>query len=170
MPVAELWALLYRQMRKLVGSRAELDDLVQAAAERALRTWPRFEGRSELSTWTYAIVYRTLIDHDRWYRRWRRRFTDFEHAGETEGRTEQDGETLAIQARRAESLYRALSQLPPPKRAVVVLHDLEGLELGEVAAIVGANQRTIRSRLGDGRRKLLSLLRLDPLFDPEGCP
>src|SRR6478752_10273792 len=71
----ELLALLYRQMRSLAGPRQDLDDLVQAAAERALKALPRFERRSSLSTFTYGIVYRTLIDHQRWYRRFQRRFS-----------------------------------------------------------------------------------------------
>ncbi|MCE7889841.1 MAG: sigma-70 family RNA polymerase sigma factor [Sorangiineae bacterium PRO1] len=45
-----LLQLLYRQMRGLAGPRPDLDDLVQAAAERALKSWSRFEGRSALST------------------------------------------------------------------------------------------------------------------------
>ena len=71
---AELLSLLYRQMRTLAGPRVDIDDLVQAAAERALRALDRFEGRCSLSTFTYQISYRTLIDHERWYRRFRRRF------------------------------------------------------------------------------------------------
>src|SRR4051794_2388069 len=71
---ADLLALLYRQMRSLAGPRQDLDDLVQAAAERALRALDRFEGRCALSTFTYGIVYRTMLDHDRWYKRFRRRF------------------------------------------------------------------------------------------------
>src|SRR3954463_12305120 len=70
----ELLALLYRQMRSLAGPRQDLDDLVQAAAERALKALERFEGRASLSTFTYGIVYRTLIDHQRWFRRFQRRF------------------------------------------------------------------------------------------------
>ncbi len=55
-------------MRALAGPRQDLDDLVQAAAERALKALERFEGRSALSPFTYGIVYRTLLDHQRWYR------------------------------------------------------------------------------------------------------
>jgi DNA-directed RNA polymerase specialized sigma24 family protein len=50
---------------------------------------------------------------------------------------------------------------------VVVLRELEGLSLAEVAAVVGANERTVRSRLHDGKQKLLSILREDPCFNPE---
>ena len=125
---------------------------MQAAAERALRALARFEGRSQLSTWTYSIAYRTILDHDRWRFRWAR---TFQLSGEPDATdsaaAEGDAERAALEAARAASLHRALSRIVPAKRAVVVLHDLEGLELKEVAAIVGANERTVRSRLHDGR-------------------
>ena len=57
-------------MRSLTGQVADLDDLAQAAAERILRALPSFRGESELRTWTYRICYRTLLDQQRWYRRW----------------------------------------------------------------------------------------------------
>jgi RNA polymerase sigma-70 factor (ECF subfamily) len=61
-------------------------------------------------------------------------------------------------------VYEALDRLPPAKRAVLVMHDLEGLSFSEIALAVGANERTLRSRLRDGRRKLAEQLRNDPLF------
>src|SRR5215831_14735332 len=74
-PARDLLRLLYRQMRALAGPRPDLDDLVQCAAERLIRALPRFEGRSMLSTFAYGVAYRTLLGHDRWFRRWSRRFT-----------------------------------------------------------------------------------------------
>ena len=44
---------------------------------------------------------------------------------------------------------------------------LYGLDVSEVAAISGANELTVRSRLRDAHKKLADLLRKDPLFDPE---
>jgi RNA polymerase sigma-70 factor (ECF subfamily) len=166
---AELLPLLYRQVRSLAGPRPDLDDLVQAAAERALKALGRFEGRSQLGTFTYAIAYRTVLDHDRWRFRWARRF----QLGVDPERGEPaaaDLEKEALEARRAASLHRALARIVPAKRAVVVLHDLEGLELKEVAAIVGTNERTVRSRLHDARKKLVALLAADPAFDRELSP
>lgn len=166
----DLLRLLYRQVRSLAGPRPDLDDLVQAAAERALKALPRFEGRSALSTWTYGIAYRTLLDHDRWFRRWRKRFSFSEDMRVPEPETERDSETAALELARARRLHDALERLPAAKRAVLVLHDLEGVEMREIASIVIANERTVRSRLRDGRKKLLELLRADPLFDSEGRP
>jgi RNA polymerase sigma-70 factor, ECF subfamily len=167
MPSVELLKMLYRQMRVLAGPRPDLDDLVQCAAERVLRALPRFEGRSALSTFVYGVAYRTLLGHDRWYRRWSRRFSLAEdEVGDSEDDAEST-EQAAIRARRAASLHRALAELPPCKRAVIILHDLEGVEMKEIATIVDANERTVRSRLRDGRKKLAQILVDDPLFDQE---
>lgn len=167
---AELLALLYRQLRRLGGPRPDLDDIVQAAAERALKSLPRFEGRSQLSTWTYGVVYRTLLDHDRWYARFKRRYIYAEDAKPAEPRTSVDSEALLIEVERARHLYQALDRLPQSKRAVLILHDLEGLPASEVASVVGVSEATIRSRLRDGRAKLAELLERDPLFESGGCP
>lgn len=163
----ELLALLYRQMRALAGPRQDLDDLVQAAAERAIKALERFEGRSSLSTFTYGIVYRTLIDQQRWYRRFQRRFSLDAREEPEELAFPRSSETDLRELTRARRLYAALDQLPNEKRAALILHDLEGLDVKDVAAISGANELTVRSRLRDAHKKLAELLRQDPLFDPE---
>jgi RNA polymerase sigma-70 factor (ECF subfamily) len=162
----QLLALLYRQLRCLAGPRPDLDDIVQAAAVRVLKALPRFEGRAQLSTWTYGVAYRTLLDHDRWHARFRRRYTCTDDEKLPEPRSRFDSESLLIEVERARRLYQALDQLPPAKRAVLILHDLEGLPAGEVAAVVGVSEATVRSRLRDGRAKLVQLLERDPLFRP----
>ncbi len=163
----ELLALLYRQMRALAGPRQDLDDLVQAAAERALKALGRFEGRSSVATFTYGIVYRTLIDQQRWYRRFQRRFSLDAREEPEELAFPRSSETDLHELERARRLYAALDELPNEKRATLILHDLEGLDVAAVAAISGANERTVRSRLRDAHKKLAELLRKDPLFDAE---
>ena len=162
-----LLELLYRQMYRLAGPRADLDDLVQAAAERALRALPTLGRRSAISTRTYGVAYRTLLDYERWHRRWRRRFIPLGDRRLPDPKCDFDGEVAAIEVARARRLHEALAQLPVAKRTVVVLHELEGVSLREVAEIVGVNERTVRLRLHDGKQKLLAMLINDPLFDPE---
>ncbi|HVJ22128.1 MAG TPA: RNA polymerase sigma factor [Polyangiaceae bacterium] len=166
---ADLLALLYRQMRSLAGPRQDLDDLVQQAAERALRALDRFEGRCALSTFTYGIVYRTMLDHDRWFRRFRRRFAIDQRDDSPEPSSPRCSEMDMVELERARRLYQALDNLPAAKRAVLILHDLEGIDVADVSNIVGANERTVRSRVRDARKKLAELLKADPLFDP-GVP
>jgi RNA polymerase sigma-70 factor (ECF subfamily) len=160
---AELLPILYRQLYSLAGPRPDLDDLVQIAAERALRAIDRFSGQAQLSTWTYRIAYCTFIDHTRWYRRFSRRFFSSEDLDDPPHPSPYS-DALLIERQRAARLYAALDQLPPKKRAVIVLHDLEGLTGPEVATIMEVSEGTIRSRLRDGRLQLAALLRDDPLF------
>jgi len=144
----ELLALLYRQMRALAGPRQDLDDLVQAAAERALKALDHFEGRCALPTF-------------------QRRFTLDSREEPDELAFPRSSETDLRELERARRLYAALDRLPNEKRATLVLHDLEGLDVADVAAISGAKELTVRSRLRDAHKKLAELLREDPLFDPE---
>jgi len=166
----QLLALLYRQMRALAGPRQDLDDLVQAAAERTLKALERFEGRSALATFTYGIVYRTLLDHQRWYRRFQRRFTLDSREEPDEPVFPRTSETDLHELERARRLYAALDRLSAEKRATLILHDLEGLDVASVAAISGAKELTVRSRLRDAHKQLVQLLRQDPLFEPEVPP
>jgi RNA polymerase sigma-70 factor (ECF subfamily) len=167
---AEIFTLVHRQMRSLVGARAEFDDLVQIAAEQALRALPSFEGRSKMSTWTYRICYLTLLKHERWYRRWLRRFvlTEPGEVSETDAMLASDDFVLE-QFERAARLRRAVGQLSPKRRVVVVLHDLEGMSVDAIAGVVKAKALTVRSRLRDGRKDLARIIANDPYFGDEAC-
>lgn len=148
-------------MRALAGSGApDLDDLVQLAAEQVFCSLPSFAGRSELLTWVYGVCYRVLLNHRRWYRRWRLRFS-FQNDDE-QAQSQEPLPSAALEAReRAQRLQVALAKMSDKYRAVVVLHDLEELNIKEVAQIVRANELTVRSRLRDGRKHLLRLLQAD---------
>jgi RNA polymerase sigma-70 factor (ECF subfamily) len=167
---AEIFTLVHRQMRSLVGGRAEFDDLVQIAAEQALRALPSFEGRSKMSTWTYRICYLTLLKHERWYRRWLRRFalTEPGELSETNAMLASD-DFILEQLERAARLRKAIGQLSPKRRVVVVLHDLEGMSIDAIAGVVKAKSLTVRSRLRDGRRELARIVAKDPYFGDEAC-
>jgi len=161
----EVFGLVYAQMRSLAGRTSDLDDLIQAAAEQALRALPGFERRSALPTWTFRICYHTLLNERRWYKRWLRRFTLTGDGTLPDAEDAQAGAYEVLErVERAARLRAALERIPPKRRAVVILHDLEGLPLGEVAEIVGANLLTVRSRLRDGRKVLLRELEADPYF------
>jgi RNA polymerase sigma-70 factor (ECF subfamily) len=164
-----VFALVYRQMRTLAGHR-DVDELVQVAAEQALRSLPSFAGRSKLSTWTFRICYLTVRKHDRWYHRWLRRFTLTED-GELPEPTQEtlSSDDRLVREERLQRLRAALGELSQHRRTVVVLHDLEGLAIDEIAEVVGARPRAVRSRLRDGRTALARALARDPYFGDKPC-
>jgi RNA polymerase sigma-70 factor (ECF subfamily) len=165
----EIFALVYAQVRRLAGGR-DVEELAQIAAEQALRSLPRFEGRSQLSTWTFRICYLTVKKHDRWYRRWLRRFT-LTQDGELPERPDEaeTADQRVVDQERLARLQRALGQISPKRRAVLVMHDLEGLGVDEIAQIVEATPVAVRSRLRDGRQVLAKILTRDPYFGDVAC-
>jgi RNA polymerase sigma-70 factor (ECF subfamily) len=164
-----VFALVYRQMRSLAGHR-DVDELVQVAAEQALRALPSFAGRSKLSTWTFRICYLTVRKHDRWYHRWLRRFTLTDDGELPEPLADADqGEDRLVGEERLGRLRAALDTLSQNRRNVLVLHDLEGLSIDEIVEIVAAQPRAVRSRLRDGRAALARALAGDPYFGEEAC-
>ena len=64
--------------------------------------------------------------------------------------------------RRVEALYRLLDRLSEKKRAVYVLHEIEGLPPNEIAKILGTPVLTVRTRLFYARRELAALLHEEP--------
>lgn len=154
----QLFAAVHHRMSAIAGRGAsDLDDLVQIAAEQAFRSLPRFEGRSDLSTWLYSICYRVLLRQRRWYRRWGVSFSLEDLA--LEPSCSEETPAAALEAReRARLLHAALSRLSNKYRAVVVLHDLEELAVRDISRIVEAGETTVRSRLRDGRKQLAKIL------------
>jgi RNA polymerase sigma-70 factor, ECF subfamily len=159
----QVFSLVYRQMHTLYGRwRDDFEDLVQVAAEQALRALPSFRRESELSTWTYRICYRAVLRHRRWYRRWLHRFTL--DAPASEGVDDESAEAQLQERERLARLTSALDGLSEKRRAVVVLRDIEGLGIAAIGSIVGASPATVRSRLRDARRQLATSLKADPYF------
>ena len=55
-------------------------------------------------------------------------------------------------------VWRALDALPPRRRAVVVMHEIEGLTSAAIASLLGVSAITVRWHLAAGRRDLARLL------------
>jgi RNA polymerase sigma-70 factor (ECF subfamily) len=84
---------------------------------------------------------------------WRRQATRRRHAE----RTDRNGAVgishePAVIARTV--VWRALDALPPRRRAVIVMHEIEGLPVTEIASMLGIAAVTVRWHLSRGRREL----------------
>ncbi|MFO0763224.1 MAG: RNA polymerase sigma factor [Byssovorax sp.] len=167
--VEAVFPLVYRMMHALAGPSRDLDDLVQTANEQVLRALPSFEGRARFSTWVYRICYLTMLKESRWHRRWLRRFT-LTADGELPEQIEIESSAEALLRRERERRLRAaIDRLSPKRRAALVMRELQGMEIDEIAAIVGVNALTVRSRVRDARKELAALLAADPYFGDEAC-
>jgi RNA polymerase sigma factor (sigma-70 family) len=56
-------------------------------------------------------------------------------------------------------VWQALDKLTPRRRAIVVMHELEGLAIPSIASLLGISAITVRWHLSRGRRELARYLR-----------
>src|SRR5262245_35943582 len=131
----EIVRTVHAYMRSIVGPSRDLEDLTQAALEQVVRGLPRFEGRSQLSTFTYRICAHVAMNHWRWWRRWLRRFRLGTDGAPEEPTLEVEPPEAALERERARRLHRALDRLAPHKRLVITLADFEGLAASRIAEI-----------------------------------
>jgi RNA polymerase sigma-70 factor (ECF subfamily) len=146
---------VYRVLRRLGVSEAEVEDVCQEVFMVVHRRLPEFEGRSRLRTWIYAIAVRRASNHVRRAYRRLEKPTD----SPPEPPALDDPSTL-LEQRRARALLDALlDRLEQDKRQVFVLFELEELNMREIAAIVGCPLPTAYARLYAARRDLQRIAR-----------
>jgi RNA polymerase sigma-70 factor (ECF subfamily) len=141
-----LWAVALRTL----GDREEAADAVQDALLSAYRAADRFRGDSAVTTWLHRIVVNACLDRAR--RRQARPAVPLPEV-ETAARAsiEPDRDTAVV-------VRAALAQLPPDQRAALVLLDLEGYSVAEIAEMLGIAEGTVKSRCARGRARLAVLL------------
>jgi RNA polymerase sigma-70 factor (ECF subfamily) len=136
---------------RMLGNRAEAEEIAQETFVRAHRALPEFRGDAKLSTWLFAIASRLCLNRlaagDRRMRR---------EGEETLLRLPADADPAAgVERREVEvALHRAIEALPEERRIVVILRDLEGLGYEEIARALGLELGTVRSRLHRARMDL----------------
>ena len=149
--------------RSLVGGE-EAEDVAQTAFVRAWDRLPKLRYPGAFKVWIRQTARRAALDELR--RRGSHRATSLD---ELEGQAsdvpapEAGPEALVASADSAEAVRRAADSLPEHHRSVVVLHHFDGLEVREVAEVLGVPVGTVLSRLARARetlqRKLTGLMR-----------
>lgn len=155
------WPRLRRFAYSLSRDAADADDLVQAAAERALRSASQWQPGTRFDSWLFRIARNHWIDTVRARARQTARFAPAEE-GETIGVDPRPGTDAAIDLARA---MAALQRLPDEQREVIALILIDGLGYRETADALGLPIGTVSSRLVRGRKALLALLGEDGISD-----
>lgn len=152
---ARLINLAYR----LVGNRAEAEEIAQEGFLRLHRSLARFRGDCSLSSYLYRIVSRLAIDHLRRERLRRKLFFFRRHEEEFDPLEIAPDPGLSpcdqLQAKESgQRLLNALDELSARQRAVFVLRHQEGLALKEVAAVLKLEEGTVKAHLHRAVRAL----------------
>lgn len=145
----QVTANLYR----VINDRTDLDDLVQEVFVIAFRGLDRFRGEARLSTWLYRICVNVALGRIRAKTRRPPPILTDQPVGETVANSPDDPRRLLERQQERDRVYRILETLPPKKRIVLFLHEIEGLDLKEISYIVGANPVTVRTRLFYARKE-----------------
>lgn len=144
---------------RLTGNPADADDLLQETYLRAYRGFSRFRSGTNLTAWLYRILRNTFING---YRKrlhepttipeaWPNHAVDRRHA-------EASAEATVVGSMLDDQLRQALSSLPEQYRKALLLFEIEGFSVREIAAMVGVPPGTVMSRLHRSRRTLRQTL------------
>ncbi|HMI31076.1 MAG TPA: RNA polymerase sigma factor [Candidatus Limnocylindrales bacterium] len=138
--------------RRLCRSNDDGDDLYQEAVLRAFEKLDGLRDESRFRSWFFA----TLLSKHRSRMRGSKRSSvpieeAFDHGNEPVG---EDGTSWEENRRRAQRAVRALAGLKAVQREAVVLHEIEGFSVEEIAEMQGVTLSAVKSRLTRGREKL----------------
>jgi RNA polymerase sigma-70 factor (ECF subfamily) len=135
--------------RRLTRSE-DADDLLQASVLRAFEKLPTLRDPARFRGWFYAVLLSVHRTRSRWSF-WRRFLPLEEAVAEPPG---EDGVRTQEERDRTERLRRALTRLPAPQREAIVLFELEGFSVEEIAGMQDVSISAVKSRLSRGRRRL----------------
>lgn len=148
-----LGPLAFRVAYRMLGDRAEAEDLAQEAMLRLWKIAPDWRtGEAKVSTWLYRVVTNLATDRLR-----RRRGVGLDEAPEMADESASALDRM-ISADRIAALQGALDQLPARQRQAVILRHLEGLSNPEIAAAMEIGVEAVESLTARGKRALAALL------------
>jgi RNA polymerase sigma-70 factor, ECF subfamily len=155
-------AFIWRTLRYQWVAERDLDDVSQEVFLIVFRKLPIFDPQRSMRAWIYGICVRIARDYRN--RAHTRHEVLVDDVSDEVGGATSDvaSDTLAAQRR----LQQMLERLDEDKRAVFVLHELEGLPMNEVAELVQCPVKTAYSRLAAARKQMMTMLTRSDL--PEG--
>jgi RNA polymerase sigma-70 factor (ECF subfamily) len=136
--------------RRIAGSNAEGDDVFQEAVLRAASKLGSLRDRAKFRSWMCSVV--VSVHRTRCRRAfWKRLISREEMTSEPVG---DDGARWADDRASARRATAALATLSPPQREAIVLFELQGYSLDEIAEIQRTSLSSVKSRLARGRDRL----------------
>jgi RNA polymerase sigma-70 factor (ECF subfamily) len=168
----------------MVTDRTAAADLTQDALVKIIQGLPGYDGRSQLTTWMIRIAMNTCLSYLRGqkHRRHARLDTTGNPGDSGFGRSSGGGGGHSPAAKEPTShsgvehherrgiVSRALAELDPDHRAVLILRDVQGLDYDQIADAVGVPVGTVKSRIFRARAALRELIEHPPSHTPPTAP
>jgi RNA polymerase sigma-70 factor, ECF subfamily len=158
--LTESSTLAFRVAYGVLRQRQDAEDVAQDAFVKAYRHFAQLRDRERFRAWLVRITWRLALDRRRGDRR---RVTREEASEAPAGAPGADADLVARE--RAALLWQAIDALPEKLRVAIVLANIEGHDVDDVARLLALPVGTVKSRLFAARQKLkesLQWLQTDP--------
>jgi RNA polymerase sigma-70 factor (ECF subfamily) len=158
---------LFAVLLRMLGDRAEAEDVAQEVMLRAWRGIGRFHGQSLFFTWLYRIA---VNEASRCLEKTSRRPASVSidaDAVQVPAAAQDQPSWRLEQAELRKALRQALAGLLPDHRVAIVLRDVEGLSTQEASQIAGCSLAAFKSRLHQARLQVRAVIGDDALIDAE---
>ena len=146
---------VYMVILGLLRNREDALEVAQETFFRAYRKIQSFQGGSSFYTWIYRIAVNLAIDAQR---RQKRNPLDFRESVdavlEAQNEVAKDPFSDVHDKELRENMIKAINDLTPEHKAVIVLRAIEGLSYKDIGEILGCSEGTVMSRLHYARKKL----------------
>lgn len=142
---------------RIMSDREQALDATQDTFLTVFRKAEQFKGDSALGTWIYRIAVNTCYDQIRKSQRKRVEALP-DHLDPSDPSAQEAIDSAALRP----EIQDALAGIPIEFRAAVILSDIEGMSLPEVALALGVPVGTVKSRVFRGRRLLAKRLGNQP--------
>jgi RNA polymerase sigma-70 factor (ECF subfamily) len=141
---------------KSLGPRFDTDDIIQQVFIELFKSLSYFKGNSSLDTWVYRICIKVCTTQLR--KKYRKRQPQIVYdSQQTDAEIDAKEESPCWDMEQKElsmAIYDALDRLDAEKRMTVVMYEMEGKSLEEIAQLAHVPVGTVKSRLFHGRRIL----------------
>lgn len=164
--VLEYQKNVYNLALRMTGDPEDAADMAQEAFIKAYSSLSGYRGDSKFSVWLYRIVSNVCLD---FLRAKKHRQTVSLSVTDDDGEdTEldiadesQSPERIFERAMTRDAVRRGLAALTPEYRQILILRELQGMSYEEIAAVLGLESGTVKSRIFRARKKLCAFLLRD---------
>ena len=169
--VREHQTRVYNLALRMTGTEEDALEISQETFLKPWRTLGKYRGDCSLGSWLYRIASNLSIDLLRKNkRRQTEKVVSLDDPGE-DGRPlelpdlREEPQTILEREENRRAVWECLEKLPEEQKLILVLRDVNGLSYEEIAASMGLELGTVKSRIFRAREKLANLLLDRGTFD-----
>ena len=151
---------LHRYCARMTGSVADGEDIVQDTLARAYYALSEMESVPELRPWLFQIAHNRALDH---LRRYERRMAEpLDNVVESALSGASDPEEVMAREQATQAAILRFVELVPMQRSAVILKDVLGHSLAELAQLMAISEPAAKAALHRGRERLQALAAVSP--------